>query len=198
MRCGCFAEALSTAKLFNDDSLRIERTSNSSVGISSTQRVKKSNQTHWGVKMWRLLLEAALFGGICLLFAGNASIAEILVAVFAGLFAALWHLRLLRHSHFRFVGKPQLLHILKLSTKGALRDVPQGGWHVLASLWRGRFGKEVMEPAPVLVDDGDVHATPKRRALAILATSFGPLAYTVEAHRQALRVHRAQGTRKSE
>jgi hypothetical protein len=43
-----------------------------------------------------------------------------------------------------------------------------------------------------------VHAIPKRRALAILATSFGPLAYTIEAHREALRVHRAEGTRRSE
>jgi hypothetical protein len=43
-----------------------------------------------------------------------------------------------------------------------------------------------------------VHVIPKRRALAILTTSFGPLAYTVEAHKQALRVHRAEGTRRSE
>ena len=48
--------------------------------------------------MWRLLLEAALLGGICLRFAGNPSTAEILVAVFAVLFAVLWHLRLLRPS----------------------------------------------------------------------------------------------------
>lgn len=148
--------------------------------------------------MWRLLVEAALLAGVCLLFAGSTSIAEIAVAVFAGLFAALWHLRLLHRSHFRFVGRPQPFHILELAMKGTLRDVPQGGWRVLTALWRRRFGKQVMEPAPMLIDDTDVHTIPKRRALAILVTSFGPLAYTVEAHRQALRVHRAIGTRRAE
>jgi hypothetical protein len=150
------------------------------------------------VKIWSITLEATLLGAICLLFAGSVSVAEIIVAIFAGALAASWHARLLHHSHFRFVGKPQPLHILKLSAKGALRDVPQGGWHVLTSLWSGHYGKQVMEPAPMLIDDTNMHAIPKRRALAILITSFGPLAYTMEAHREALRVHRALGTRRSE
>ena len=148
--------------------------------------------------MWRLLVEAAVLGAICLLFAGSTSLAEIIVAAFAGCVAAWVHARLMHRSAFRFIGRPQPLHILKLAAKGAVRDVPQGAWHVLASAWRRRFGKQVMEPAPVLVRDVGMHAIPKRRALAILATSFGPLAYTVEAHRDALRVHRAEGTRRSE
>lgn len=148
--------------------------------------------------MWRLLVEAVVFGAICLLFAGSASLAEMIVAVFAGCMAVWVHARLMRRSAFRFTGTPQPLHILKLAAKGALQDVPLGAWHVLASLWRRRFGKQVMEPAPVLISGADVHAIPKRRALAILATSFGPLAYTIEAHREALRVHRAEGTRRSE
>ena len=129
--------------------------------------------------MWRLLVEAGVFGAVCLLFAGNASLAEMIVAVFAGCMAAWLHARLIHHSAFRFTGRPQPLHILKLAAKGALQDVPLGAWYVLASLWRRRFGKQVMEPAPLLLSDADMHATPKRRALAILATSFGPLAYTI-------------------
>jgi hypothetical protein len=174
------------------------RKRSSSVRISSTRPVKKCVVTHRRVKMWRLVLEVVLLGGICLLFAGSVSVAEVIVAGFAGCMAALVHGRLIKRSAFRFTGTPQPLHILKLAAKGGLRDVPQGAWHVLASLWRGRFGKQVMEPAPVLVSDTDVRVTPKRRALAILTTSFGPLAYTVEAHRQALRVHRAIGTTRSE
>ncbi len=148
--------------------------------------------------MWRLPAEAVLFGAVCLLFAGSVSPAEIIVAAFAGCLAAYVHARLIHRSAFRFTGTPQPFHIFKLAAKGALQDVPLGAWHVLASLWRRRFGKQVMEPAPVLISDVDVHAIPKRRALAILATSFGPLAYTIEAHREALRVHRAEGTRRSE
>ena len=148
--------------------------------------------------MWRLLAEAVLLGAICLLFAGSASAAEIAVAAFAGCLAAYVHARLIHRSGFRFTGRPQPLHVLKLAAKGALQDVPLGAWHVLASLWRRRFGKQVMEPAPALISEADMHAIPKRRALAILATSFGPLAYTIEAHREALRVHRAEGTRRSE
>ena len=148
--------------------------------------------------MWRLVVEAVLLGTVCLLFAGSVSTAEVVVAAFAGCLAAYVHARLIRRSAFRFTGKPQPLHILKLAAKGALQDVPLGAWHVLASLWRRQFGKQVMEPAPVLISDADMHAIPKRRALAILATSFGPLAYTIEAHREALRVHRAEGTRRSE
>jgi hypothetical protein len=148
--------------------------------------------------MWRLLAEAVVFGAICLLLAGSVSLAEMIVAVFAGCMAAWLHARLIHRSAFRFTGRPQPLHILKLAAKGALQDVPLGAWHVLASLWGRRFGKQVLEPAPVLIRDADVHAIPKRRALAILATSFGPLAYTIEAHREALRVHRAEGTSRSE
>lgn len=148
--------------------------------------------------MWRLLVEAMLLGMVCLLFAGSIAPAEIIVAAFAGFLAALLHARLMRRSAFRFAGKPRPLHILKLAAKGALRDVPEGAWRVLASLWRGRFGRQVMEPAPVLIGDTDMHVLPKRRALAILATSFGPLAYTIEAHRQALRVHRADATARPE
>ena|GEM_PF-1200186 len=166
---------------------------------SSTQSVEESGVTSVGREaMWRLLMEAIVFGAVCLLFAGSTALAEIIVAAFAGLLAAILHARLMHCSAFRFTGKPQPLHILKLAAKGALRDVPQGAWHVLASLWRGRFGKQVMEPAPVLTSGTDVHAIPKRRALAILATSFGPLAYTIEAHRQALRVHRAEGTTRAQ
>lgn len=148
--------------------------------------------------MWRLSLEAILLAAICLLFAGSTSLAEIIVAAFAGCMAAWVHARLIHRSAFRFTGTPQPLHILNLAVKGAVRDVPQGAWHVLAAMWRRRFGKQVMEPAPLLVRDTDVRAIPKRRALAILTTSFGPLAYAVEAHRDALRVHRAEGTRRSE
>lgn len=148
--------------------------------------------------MWRLSLEAILLGAICLLFAGSTSLPEILVAAFAGCVAAWVHARLMHRSAFRFIGAPQPLHFLKLAAKGAVRDVPQGAWHVLAAVWRGRFGKQVIEPAPLLVRGTDVRVIPKRRALAILATSFGPLAYTIEAHRDALRVHRAEGTRRSE
>jgi hypothetical protein len=143
-------------------------------------------------------MEAIVLGTICLLFAGSVSLAELMVAAFAGCMAAWVHARLIHRSAFRFTGTPQPLHILKLAAKGAVRDVPQGAWHVLASVWRGRFGKQVMEPAPLLVRDTDMRAIPKRRALAILTTSFGPLAYTVEAHRDALRVHRAEGTTRSE
>lgn len=150
------------------------------------------------MEMWRLLLEAMLLGAICLLFAGSASPAEFIVAAFAGCLAAWLHARLIHRSAFRFTGTPQPLHILRLAAKGAVRDVPQGAWHMLASLWRGRFGKQVMEPAPLLVGGADEHGMPKRRALAILTTSFGPLAYTIEAHRQALRVHRADGTNRPE
>lgn len=148
--------------------------------------------------MWRLMVEAFLLSAVCLLFAGSVSAAEIVVAAFAGCTAACLHARLIQRSAFRFIGRPQPLHILKLAAKGALQDVPLGAWHVLASLWRRRFGKQVMEPAPVLIRGADMHAIPKRRALAILATSFGPLAYTIEAHHEALRVHRAEGTRRSE
>jgi hypothetical protein len=56
----------------------------------------------------------------------------------------------------------------------------------------------IAEPAPVLVDDADPRAVPKRRALALLVTSCGPLAYAVDAHHQALHVHRAEGTRRTE
>jgi hypothetical protein len=148
--------------------------------------------------MWRLPLEAILLGAICLLFAGSTSLAEIMVAAFAGGMAAWVHARLMHRSAFRFIGTPRPLHILKLAAKGAVRDVPQGAWHVFAAIWRGRFGKQVMEPAPLLVRDTHVRVIPKRRALAILATSFGPLAYAVEAHHDALRVHRAEGTTRSE
>lgn len=148
--------------------------------------------------MWCAVMEAIVLGTICLLFAGSVSLAELMVAAFAGCMAAWVHARLIHRSAFRFTGTPQPLHILKLAAKGAVRDVPQGAWHVLASVWRGRFGKQVMEPAPLLVRDTDMRAIPKRRALAILTTSFGPLAYTVEAHRDALRVHRAEGTTRSE
>ncbi|GAB2561726.1 hypothetical protein [Dyella jejuensis] len=148
--------------------------------------------------MWRLLLEATVFGAVCLLFAGSVSVAEVVVAAIAGLFAALWHGRLLRWSAFRFVGRPQPLHMLKLAANGALRDVPKGGWRVLASIWRRRYGQQLMEPMPVLIEGTDMRTVPKQRALAILTTSFGPLAYTIEAHHQALRVHRADATRRSE
>jgi len=166
---------------------------------TSTQAVEESGVT--SVRrdaMWRLLVEVIVFGAVCLLFAGSTALAEIIVAAFAGVLAALLHARLMHCSAFRFTGTPQPLHIVKLAAKGALRDVPQGAWHVLASLWRGRFGKQVMEPAPVLTSGTDVHTIPKRRALAILVTSFGPLAYTIEAHRQALRVHRAAGTTRAQ
>lgn len=149
--------------------------------------------------MWRLGMETIVFGSVCLLFAGKDSLAEVVAALLAGLFATWWHARLLRYSAFRFKGRPNLTHILKLAVQGALCDVPKGGWRVLSSLRLGRFGKRVTEPAPVLIHGGDVLTLPKRRALAMLATSFGPLAYTVEAYRQeALRVHRARGTKRSE
>jgi hypothetical protein len=147
--------------------------------------------------MRRLLLEAVLLGGVCLLFAGSTSVADIIVAVAGGGFAALWHARLLRHSAFRFMGRPRSLHVVSLALKGGLRDVPRGGWHVLASLWRGRYGKRVTEPAPALIDGASARAIPKQRALAILATSFGPLAYALDAHHHALHMHRAEGTRRS-
>lgn len=144
--------------------------------------------------MWRLGLEILVFGGVCLLFAGSVSAPEIVIALLAGCFAVLWHARLIRHSAFRFAGRPDGARVLGLAVKGALGDVPEGGWHVTAALWRRRFGRLRMEPAPVLVRDRDVHVIPKRRALAILTTSFGPLAYVTEAHHEALRVHRVNRT----
>lgn len=84
--------------------------------------------------MWRLMVEAVLLGTACLLFAGSVSTAEVVVAAFAGCLAAYVHACLIHRSAFRFTGRPQPLHILKLASKGALQDVPLGGWHVLISL----------------------------------------------------------------
>jgi len=133
--------------------------------------------------MWRWLLEAAVLGGACLLFAGSVSMAEIVVAVFAGAGASAWHAWLARRSAFRFQGTPKLLALLL--------DLPAGAWRALAALWRRRYGQPVVEPAPVVVRATRMQVIPKQRALAILVTSCGPLVYAIEAHLRGLRVHRA-------
>jgi len=141
--------------------------------------------------MWRWLLEAAVLGGACLLFAGSVSMAEIVVAVFAGAGASAWHAWLARRSAFRFQGTPKLLALLQLAVKSSVLDLPAGAWRALAALWRRRYGQPVVEPAPVVVRATRMQVIPKQRALAILVTSCGPLVYAIEAHLRGLRVHRA-------
>lgn len=140
--------------------------------------------------MWRWWLEAVVLSGACLLFAGSTAASEIIVAVFAGALAAAWHAYLARHSAFRFQGTPRVFRLLRQGTKNGVLDVPEGAWRALAALWRCRYGRPLVEPAPVVVRPTQMQVIPKQRALAILVTSCGPLAYAVEAHRHGLRVHR--------